>query len=58
MKHSIGYKQCHKCGTIFETDLRGGAKWCFSCKTVVYQEYQREYKRRAKILREREYAAS
>lgn len=56
MKHSLGHKQCLKCGTVFLTDLRGGAKWCFACKTLVYREYQREYKRRAKVQKEQEYA--
>ncbi len=57
MKHSMGVKTCQKCGTLFQTDLRGGAKWCFPCKSVVYREYQREYKRRAKERRELQYAA-
>ncbi len=59
MKHSIGHKQCMKCGAVFQTDLRGGAKWCFPCKHIVYREYQREYKRRSsKSQQERNYAFS
>ncbi len=59
MKHSMGHKQCMKCGTVFQTDLRGGAKWCFACKNIVYREYQREYKRQAKkAQREQSYAVS
>jgi hypothetical protein len=54
MKHSIGNKQCEKCGSIFQTDLRGGAKWCFPCKAVVKREYQLRYRRPKK---RREYAA-
>lgn len=44
-----------KCGTVFQTDLRGGAKWCFPCKAAIYREYQKNYKRRAKSIKE-EYA--
>jgi len=47
-----------KCGTVFQTDLRGGAKWCFACKNVVYREYQREYKRRSRVQKEPNYAVS
>lgn len=35
-----------KCGTTFHTDLRGGAKWCFPCKTIMNRQYRREYYRR------------
>ena len=58
MRPSIGTKQCMKCGTVFQTDLRGGAKWCFPCKTLVYREYQRQYKRRAKERKEHSYAVN
>ena len=53
MKHSIGHKQCLKCGTVFQTDLRGGAKWCFPCKAVIKREYERRSRRQP---RERHYA--
>ncbi len=56
MKHSIGHKLCMKCGAVFQTDLRGGAKWCFSCKNVVYREYQQTYKRRGRLQKEQNYA--
>lgn len=55
MKHSIGHKECKKCGKIFQTDLRGNAKWCFPCKVIVNREYQRQYRRREKG---QEYVAS
>lgn len=58
VKHSIGYKQCGKCGNIIETDLRGGAKWCFACKAIVRREYQRDYKRGTTVRKEQTYAAS
>lgn len=56
MKHSIGKKTCLKCGSLFQTDLRGGAKWCFPCKSLVNREYQRKYKRRTKEQRELRHA--
>ncbi len=55
MCHSIGHKECKKCGTTFQTDLRGGAKWCFACKSLINREYQRFSRRRNKV---RQYAAS
>lgn len=58
MRHSIGHKTCMKCGNPFQTDLRGGAKWCFPCKSVINREYQLEYKRRAREQRKLVYAAA
>lgn len=58
IRKSIGIKKCENCGSFYRTDLRGGSKWCFPCKAVLYREYRKRYQRIAsRVKPEREYAA-